>query len=90
MILYKIGSTQLCPSEGATLPLSDGTTLTCPPAELTCSRDTQFTLLTSSSNISPSCKYNYVYDFVNTKSNSSQGVTNPVPLVQGLPVQHIV
>ena len=53
------GSTQLCPYDGATLVFS-GTTLTCPPAELVCSRNTSITLFDSTSNIPPSCKHSMI------------------------------
>ena len=44
-VLTHIGSTQLCPNDGATLTFSDGAVLTCPPAELTCSRNSSIFLL---------------------------------------------
>ena len=65
MIVSYAGSTQLCPYDGATLTLSGGTVLTCPPAELTCSRNTPIITLSSTSNLPPSCEYiciiNYLY-----------------------------
>ena len=50
------GSTQLCPYDGATLMFSGETVLTCPPTELTCSRNTPIIPFNSTSNIPSSCK----------------------------------
>ena len=47
--------TQLCTSDGATLTFG-GTVLTCPPAELTCSRNTPI-ISFDSGNVPSSCKY---------------------------------
>ena len=47
---------QLCSYDGAELTVL-GDTLTCPPAELVCSRNTSITLFDSTGNIPPSCEH---------------------------------
>ena len=58
------GSTQLCPYDGATLTFSDRAVLTCPPAELICSRNTSISLLDSTSDVPLSCKDSMIMKFV--------------------------
>ena len=60
--LLLTGSTQLCPYDGATLTFNGGTVLTCPPTELTCSRNTPILPFDSTSNIPSSCKDLCLYE----------------------------
>ena len=50
------GSTVICPHDDARLRFSDGAVLTCPPADLTCSRNTSITLLDPGT-VPTICKY---------------------------------
>ena len=57
---YTDNTPQLCPYDGATLTISGGAELTCPPAYLTCSQNTPITSFDSASNIPPSCKHSMI------------------------------
>jgi len=50
-----VGDTRLCPSDGAvlTFPSDD---VTCPPADLICSRTTTITEFDATGDVPPSCK----------------------------------
>ena len=66
MKFYTDNTPQLCPYDGATLTISNGN-LNCPPAYLTCLRNTPIASFDSTTNIPPSCKYSVIrYNEIDT------------------------